>query len=93
MKHDNSVHDTLVTIPTRVGKDLENQNGTKDAHIRIEGYNGIGTNIFVDVFDSAIRNSNQAHIDSQMLPWTDSGADQATRYLQSYGFRVAVMIK
>lgn len=93
MKNNTTSSFGTTVVPTRAGKDLENQEGTKDAHLRIESYRDVGTNIYVDVFDSAIRDSNLAHIDSRIFQWTDTGADQATRYLQNHGFRVAVMIK
>ena len=79
-------------VPTRSGKDLNND-GTRDAHIRIESYKDVGTNIYVDVFDSAVKDPSDAHVVSEMFPWTDEGADQATRFLQKHGFRAAVMIK
>lgn len=82
-----------IVIPTRAGKDLESHDGTKDAHIRIEGYDEVGTNIYVDIFDSTIKDSSLAHLVSEMFHWTDDGADQATHFLQRYGFRCAVMIK
>ena len=72
---------------------MENRDKTKDGHIRIETYKRIGTNIYVDLFDSAIKDPDEAHIGSESFPWTDEGADETTRFLQEHGFRVAVMIK
>ncbi len=83
----------VIVMPTRRGTDLENVAKTSDAHIRIETYKQVGTNIYVDVFDSAIENPNEAHVVSEMFPWTDEGAGQATRFLRKRGFRVVVMIK
>jgi hypothetical protein len=80
-------------IPTRFGTDIENQDGTLDAHIRIETYRGVGTNLFVDLFDSSIRDASEAHLKSEVFPWTDEGADRATRFLQRHGFRVVVMLR
>ena len=80
-------------VPTRGGTDLDSGDGTKDAHIRIESYKGVGTKIFVDVFDSKVRDSSSAHLVSEMFEWTDEGANLATLFLQKHGFRVAVMIK
>ena len=82
-----------VVVPTRGGKDLENMDKTKDAHIRIETYKEVGTNVYVDLFDSAVEDPNGAHITSEIFPWTDDGADLATRFLQKHSFRVSVMIK
>lgn len=82
-----------VVVPTRTGKDLESADGKKDAHIRIETYKQLGTNIFVDVFDSAIENADMAHLTSRVFRWNDEGAGEATRFLQKTGFRVAVLIK
>jgi hypothetical protein len=82
-----------VVVPTRVGKDLESEDGKKDAHIRIETYKQVGTNIFVDVFDSAIEDANKAHLISQAFQWNNEGGDEATRFLQKQGFRVVVLIK
>ncbi|MDV3278027.1 MAG: hypothetical protein LYZ69_06110 [Nitrososphaerales archaeon] len=82
-----------MVIPTRAGKDLENADRTRDAHIRIESYRHVGTNVYVDVFDSATEDADDAHIVSEAFPWADEGADQATRFLQKFGFRTVVMIK
>jgi hypothetical protein len=83
----------LVIIPTRRGTDRENAAKTKDAHVRIETYKQIGTNIYVDIFDSAIEDPNEAHLVSEMFTWTDEGANEATRFLQKHGFQVAVVLK
>lgn len=80
-------------IPTRAGQDLDSVNGKLDGHIRIETYRELGTRIYVDLFDSSVRDANSAHIDSLLFPWTDEGADEATRFLQSRGFRVAIALK
>lgn len=80
-------------IPTRAGKDLANQDGTIDGHIRIEKYNQVGTNIYVDLFASKVKDANEAHITSEDFPWTDEGAGEATRFLQENGFRVVVMLR
>ena len=72
---------------------MENRDKTKDGHIRIEAYKQIGTDIYVDLFDSAMKDPNEAHLTSESYPWTDEGADEATRFLQKHGFRIVVMIK
>ena len=64
-----------------------------DAHIRIENYPGLGTRIYVDVFSSLIRDAYEAHLESESFPWDDMGADEATRFLQDNGFKVAVLLK
>lgn len=81
----------MVIIPTRYGNDLLNAVQNKDAHVRIEAYKQIGANLFVDVFDSAIEDPNEAHIVSEAFPWSDQGADEATQFLQEHGFHVAIM--
>ena len=63
-----SGRDLGVVVPTRRGRDLENHDGTRDAHIRIESYKEIGTNIYVDVFDSAVKDPNEALAVSEMSP-------------------------
>lgn len=68
-------------------------NGKVDGHIRIETYPGVGTQIYVDLFDSSIREAGRAHIESRLFPWTDKGAREATKYLQDWGFRVVVALK
>jgi hypothetical protein len=82
-----------IVIPTRRGRDLQSAVKARDAHVRIEAYKKVGTNIFVDVFDSAIEDPDRAHLVSEAFPWSDQGADEATRFLQKRGFRVAIMIK
>ena len=82
-----------IIVPTRHGKDLQNSVQARDAHIRIETYKQIGTNVFIDVFDSAIEDHDEAHLASEAFPWSDRGADEASRFLQKYGFRVAVVVK
>ena len=72
---------------------MKNRDNTKDGHIRIEAYKQIGTDIYVDLFDCAIRDPNRAHLISESYAWTDEGADEATRFLQKHGFRIVVMIK
>jgi hypothetical protein len=41
--------DGTAVVPTRFGRDLENEDGTKDAHVRIDSYKEVGTNVYVDV--------------------------------------------
>ena len=81
-----------IVVPTRRGKDL-NSVQARDAHVRIETYKPLGTNIFIDVFDSAIEDHDEAHLVSEAFPWSDRGADEATRFLRKHGFRVAVVVK
>ena len=82
-----------VVVPTRAGTDLENGDKTIDGHIRIERYKDIGTNIYVDLFASKMKNADEAHITSESFPWSDEGAGEATKFLQENGFRVVVLIK
>lgn len=85
--------DFKVIVPTRAGKDLENNDKTIDGHIRIEKFKGAGTSIFVDLFASKVKEANEAHITSEEFAWSDEGAGEATKFLQENGFRVVVMLK
>jgi hypothetical protein len=89
----NRFADYKKVVPNRWGVDIEDREGTLDGHIRIETYKEVGTNIFVDLFDSAVKDANKAHLKSEVFPWTDEGADKATRFLQKHGFPVVVMLK
>ncbi|MDG6906766.1 MAG: hypothetical protein JRN20_13380 [Nitrososphaerota archaeon] len=82
-----------IVIPTGKGTDLVNVEGTEDAHVRIESHRQIGTNIYVDVFDSMMEDLAETNLVSQTFPCSDGGADEATRFLQGHRFRVAVMIR
>jgi hypothetical protein len=88
-----SDRDFEMVIPTRAGRDLANRDKTKDAHIRIESYKQVGTNIFVDIFDSSIKNASNAHLVSGSFPHSDEGAAEATEFLQKHDFGVVVVIK
>lgn len=72
---------------------MQSDTQAKDAHVRIEAYRQIGTNLFIDVFDTTIEDPNEAHLVSEAFPWSDQGADEATRFLQGHGFKVAIMMK
>ncbi len=81
-----------VVIPTRAGRDIDSADGKLDGHIRIETYEG-ETQIYLYLFDSSVRDPNQAHLQSKAFSWTDEGADETTKFLQGKGFRVAVVLK
>jgi len=85
--------DFKIVIPTRTGTDLQNNDKTIDGHIRIETYKQLGTSIYVDLFVSAMRDADEAHITSESFLHSIEGADEATKFLQENGFQVAVMIK
>jgi hypothetical protein len=82
-----------VVIPTRKGRDLRSDDQQIDGHIRIESYKQVGTNIYVDLFVSKVKEADEAHITSESFPWSDEGANEATKFLQESGFHVVVMIK
>ena len=65
----------------------------RSSHIRIERCKESGTNIYVDLFASKVKDADEAHITSESFPWTDEGASEATKFLQENGFRVVVMLK
>ena len=79
-------------IPSRIGKDLRDKAGETDGHIRVETYKGIGTRIYVDLFDSKEKDANKAHITSESFAHSDEGADEATRFLQKGSFNVAIVL-
>lgn len=82
-----------IVVPTRAGRDLDSRDGKKDGHIRIETYKGVGTRIYVDLFDSSVKDADRAHLKSADFEWTDEGANEATQFLQKNGFQVVVMLK
>jgi hypothetical protein len=82
-----------ILIPTRRGKDIRSWDEAFDGHIRIETYTGVGTDIYVDIFDSALLDAAAAQIVSACFPLTDTGANAATEFLNRIGFRVVVAIR
>jgi hypothetical protein len=82
-----------LVVPTRGGRDLQSKDGKIDGHIRIESYKGVGTKIYVDLFVSAVKDPDEAHVTSESFPWTDEGAKEVTKFLRENGFQVAVAIK
>ena len=58
-----------------------------DGHVRLEG-----DEIMVDIFDSSIKDANDAHVESQAFPYTPAGAREATRFLKDNNInrRIAV---
>jgi hypothetical protein len=80
-------------VPTSEGKDLDNANETIDGHIRLETYKHTGTKIYVDLFDSGIRDPSRAHITSEIFPYTKTGARESTRFLRDNGFQAEVMLR
>ena len=82
-----------IVIPTRRGKDLQSEERSIDGHIRIETYDAVGTRLFLDLFTSNVRLEEGAHTNSLDFPYSEVGADEATKLLQKLGFRVAVVIK
>lgn len=76
--------------PAKKGTDLESTDKKYDAHVRLEEAGG-ELLILVDVFDSAVKRANSAHVNSDLFPVTPSGAKEATDYLREYGFDVRVV--
>ncbi len=85
--------DVETVVPTRRGTDLQTKDGKIDGHIRIESYKNVGTMIYVDLFVSAVSDPDEAHITSEAFPWSDAGANDATKFLQENGFKVVIMIR
>jgi hypothetical protein len=83
----------LKVIPRRKGTDISNHDGSVDGHIRIETYEGVGTKIYVDLFDSSIKNATKAHMRSEAFPCTEEGTSKATCLLERYGFAVIIRLE
>ena len=84
--------DLETVIPDRAGKDIQDKDGAIDGHVRVETYNGIGTRIYVDLFDSEEEDANKAHITSESFAYSDDGADDATKFLRENGFKVTATL-
>ena len=85
--------DLETVIPNRAGQDLRDKEGAIDGHVRIETYKGIGTRIYVDLFDSKEKDANEAHITSESFAHSDKGANEATKFLQENGFMVTARLR
>jgi len=77
-------------IPTVRGTDLFSEDGRLDGHVRIETYKQVGTRIFVDLFDSSIKDADEAHLLSDFFQLNEDGALQATSFLKRFGFNVII---
>lgn len=84
---------TSSVVPTTEGGDLENVDHIIDGHIRIETYSHLGTNIYVDLFDSRVADAYQAQMVSKVFPSTLSGARESTKFLRDYGFAARVVLE
>jgi hypothetical protein len=84
--------DLETVIPNRTGRDLHDKDGATEGHIRVETYEGIGTRIYVDLFDSEEKDVDKAHITSESFAHSAEGADEATRFLQENGFKVTARL-
>ena len=82
-----------MVIPTRRGTEFDSADGKIDGRVRMQTLPMVGAQIIVDLFDSTIKDGNEAHLDSKFYKWTEEGADKATMFLQKKGFRVVVLIK
>ena len=76
--------------PTAKGTDIYSTDKKYDAHLRLEKAGGEWL-IFVDIFNSAVKSANAAHVDSDSFAVTASGAKEATDYLREYGFDVRIV--
>jgi hypothetical protein len=84
--------DIETVIPDRTGRDLRDKNGATDGYIRVETYEGIGTRIYVDLFDSKEKDADKAHITSESFAHSAEGADEATTFLHENGFKVTARL-
>ena len=75
--------------PTTHGRDMDSIDRAYDAHIRIETVDGERM-IAVDIFDSSVKGSNRAHVESDLFEVTVVGAKEAQGFLEEYGFTVRV---
>lgn len=79
--------------PSARGRDLESTDKKHDAHIRLEKMEGEKRpSIYIDVFDSSIKDSTKAHVESEFFPLTRRGASNASDFLLGYGFEVKVAL-
>lgn len=63
---------------TSKGHDFKGEATT--VHVRREG-----SMITADVFDNSIEDNEEAHINSESFPYTESGAKQVTAFLKGEG--------
>jgi hypothetical protein len=75
--------------PTARGRDVDSTDRAYDAHIRTETVDGERM-IAVDIFDSSVKSSNRAHVESDLFEVTVAGAKEAQGFLEEYGFTVRV---
>jgi hypothetical protein len=80
-------------VPTTRGTDLVSTDRKHDAHVRIELFSGEKKrSIYVDVFDSKVKNAIKAHIESKSFPLSRTGAREATDFLAGYCFDMTVSV-
>ncbi len=80
-------------IPSARGRDLDSKNRKYDAHIRLERVPGEkGPSIFVDVFNSRVKDARKAHVESDYFANSPKGAREASEFLAGYGFDVTVAV-
>ena len=79
-------------IPTSAGQDIFSAKGDIDGHVRVETYPWTGKEIFIDLFDSSVRDADEAHITSESFPTTGDGAREATKFLRDNGFGLRLTI-
>ncbi|HKN06030.1 MAG TPA: hypothetical protein VJ021_00285 [Thermoplasmata archaeon] len=79
--------------PTKHGRDLDSKDKKHDAHIRLERFpRERKAAIFIDVFDSSIKDATKAHVESEFFPLTKRGAADASDFLLGYGFDATVIL-
>lgn len=94
-KHD---HDSITTVakvvkPNRNGTDLiggKHRGRELDGHMRIED-----GEIAIDLFDSSVptKGSKDPWVGGDRFPHTLKGAEEATEFIQSYGFNIGIKLK
>ena len=72
---------------------LDSTDRKHDAHVRTEPSPGEKKrSIYVDVFNSKVKNATKAHVESESFPLSPTGAREATDFLAGYGFDVTVRV-
>jgi hypothetical protein len=79
--------------PTSRGRDLDSTDRKYDAHVRLEAPPRERKRVIaVDVFDSKVKDSGKAHVESEYFPVSKAGAADAADFLLGYGFEVKIRL-
>lgn len=70
-------------VPNKNGSNIISRDGSTDGHVRKEH-----GEIYIDIFDSKVKNPDQAWIASEAFPNTPRGIKEANEFLESEGYGV-----